>query len=341
MRRLAALAMLAAALTALPGAALAGPARQAPYSKRPEVKAFIHELAERHGFVEKELLFLFSRVRPVEPVLKAISTPPDKARSWQEYRALFLGERRISGGVAFWKANRAALARAEEQFGVPPQYVVSVIGVETQYGRNTGRYRVVDALATLAFDYPPRADFFREELVNFLLMARDEDLDVFSLRGSYAGAFGIPQFMPGSARRYAVDFDSSGRIDLSRSPADAVGSVANFLERHGWQRGGAVALEADVTGDAWRPYATGSVEPLATVGELVAAGVVPRERAPAPAERAALIELATPGRPSEFRIGLQNFYAITRYNRSAFYAAAVDELARAIAARAAEGSGAR
>lgn len=322
-----------AALLALQAGALAAPPGGNPYSQRADVKAFARELAEQHGFVEKELLFLFSRVRPVQPVLKAIATPPDQARSWKQYRALFLSEKRIAGGAAFWAANRAALARAEQQFGVPARYIVAVIGVETLYGRHKGTYRVVDALATLAFDYPPRAEFFREQLVDFLIMARDEDLDVFSLRGSYAGAFGIPQFMPGSARRFAVDFDSSGRIDLSRSAADAVGSVANFLERHGWQRGGPVALPAQVQGEAWRRYATGEVTPVATLAELAAAGARPREGdAPADA-RAALIELATPGEPSQFLLGLQNFYAITRYNRSAFYAATVDELAQAIAAR--------
>ncbi len=329
-RRLAA-AMLVAACACAP--ARADTSRAVPYSERPEVQAFIHEIVERHGFSEKELGFLFSRLRPLPPVLKAISTPTDKVLSWPEYRALFLTERRISGGVAFWNANRGALERAEREFGVPAQYVVAILGVETLYGRNTGRFRVVDALATLAFDYPPRADFFRDELVSFLLMARDEGLDVFSLRGSYAGAFGIPQFMPGSARRYAVDFDGSGRIDLSASAADAVGSVANFLSRQGWQRGAPVLLPAKVEGDAYRAYATGGVEPLCTVAQLEQAGVQLLGPEPPANESAVLVELANPGAPSEFRVGLRNFYAITRYNRSAFYASAVNDLAEAIRAR--------
>jgi membrane-bound lytic murein transglycosylase B len=309
---------------------LAAPKKPPAYAERAEVRAFIREIVERHGFVEKELLFLFSRVRPVESIVTAISSPPDKVRSWQEYRALFLNERRIAGGIAFWNAHRAALERAERDFGVPPEYVVAIIGVETLYGRNTGRFRVVDALATLAFDYPPRAEFFRDELVHYLLLARDEGLDVFTLRGSYAGAFGIPQFMPGSARRYAVDFDRSGSIDLSRSATDAVGSVANFLLRHGWQRGREVLLEARVQGEGYRAYATGSVEPRHTVGELARAGVTTDRSDSLAAERAALIELASPGAPSELRVGLENFYALTRYNRSAFYASAVHDLARLI-----------
>ena len=302
-----------------------------PYSKRPEVRAFIRELVERHGFAEKELVFLFSRVRRADPVLEAISAPAEKSRPWTEYRDMLVNERRVAGGVAFWKANRAALERAEREYGVPAEYIVAIIGVETLYGRNVGRWRVIDALATLAFDYPPRADFFRDELVHYLLLARDEGINVFATRGSYAGAFGIPQFMPGSARRYAVDFDGNGSIDLHRSAADAVGSVANFLKSHGWQPGGEVLLEARVRGDGYRAYVTGSLEPKATVAELARAGVEMADLPePLAGESAALIELESPGQPSEYRVGLQNFYVLTRYNRSAFYATAVTELAREI-----------
>ncbi len=303
-----------------------------PYSKRPEVRAFIRDLVAQHGFVEKELLSLFSRVHRADPVLQAISTPAEKTRPWTDYRDMLVNERRIAGGVAFWKANRAALERAEREYGVPAEYIVAIVGVETLYGRNVGRWRVIDALSTLAFDYPPRADFFRDELVNYLLLARDEGINVFAARGSYAGAFGIPQFMPGSARRYAVDFDGNGSIDLHRSPTDAVGSVANFLKSHGWQTGGEVLVPARVQGDGYRAHATGSLEPKTSVAELVRSGV---EVAPDAAERlaeerAALIELESPGQPSEYRVGLQNFYVLTRYNRSAFYASAVWELAREV-----------
>jgi membrane-bound lytic murein transglycosylase B len=300
-----------------------------PYATRPEVRAFIADLVERHGFVERELVRLFSRVRPVEPILEAIATPSEKVRSWADYRALFLTERRITGGVAFWKKHRRALERAEREYGVPAEYIVAIIGVETLYGQNTGRWRVVEALATLAFDYPPRAPFFRQELEHYLLLARDEGLEVFALRGSYAGAFGIPQFMPGSARRYAVDYDGSGSIDLSRSATDAIGSVANFLKQHGWKTGAPVLFPARVTGEAWRDFATGSVEARHALAQLAGAGVeIPG--APDPEEKAALVELATPGSASEFRVGLQNFYVLTRYNRSALYASAAHDLARAV-----------
>ena len=301
-----------------------------PYSKRPEVRAFIRELVARHGFVEKELVFLFSRVRRADPVLQAISAPAEKTRPWPEYREILVNERRIAGGVAFWKANQAVLERAQRESGVPAEYIVAIIGAETLYGRNVGRFRVVDALSTLAFDYPPRADFFRDELVNYLLLARDEGINVFATRGSYAGAFGIPQFMPSSARRYAVDFDGDGAIDLHRSAADAVGSVANFLKRHGWQPGGEVLLEARVQGEGYRAYADGSLEPKHSLATLARAGVEIPGLAQRAEQRAALVELDAPGRPSEYRVGLQNFYVLTRYNRSAFYAAAVTELARAI-----------
>jgi membrane-bound lytic murein transglycosylase B len=298
-----------------------------PYSKRPEVRAYIKEMVARHGFVEKELVYLFSRVKREDAVLQAIAAPAEKVRTWPEYRDMLVNEPRIAGGAAFWKTNRAALARAERDFGVPAEYMVAIIGVETQYGRNVGKWRVVDALTTLAFDYPPRADFFRDELTSYLLLARDEGINVFATRGSYAGAIGIPQFMPGSARRYAVDFDGSGSIDLHRSPSDALGSVANFLQRHGWKTGGEVLIKARARGDAWRALADGSLEPKRTLAELAQAGV--ELAAAPPEEKAVLVDLD----PGDLRVGFNNFYVLTRYNRSAFYAAAAFDLAQAIKQR--------
>ncbi len=260
---------------------------QSPYGERAEVKTFIGELVARHGFVEGELNALFARVYRVDPVLQAIVAPAEIAR-WPDYRAIFVNSRRIEGGLAFWKTHDSFLERAEREYGVPAQIIVAIIGVETNYGRNPGRWRVVEALATLAFDYPPRASFFRAELENYLLLARDAGLDVFSVRGSYAGAIGIPQFMPGSLRRYAVDFDGDGAIDLSRNTADAIGSVANYLKQHGWRTGEAVQR---------------------------------KEGSPDEAAGDRTINLGT-----ERRIGLANFQVLMRYNRSPLYAAAVADL---------------
>lgn len=301
---------------------------QANYAERPEVREFIRELAARHGFEEQALAAVFARVRRADPILEAIKPQPPRARSWEEYRGIFVNERRIAGGLEFWKKHRRTLERAEERYGVPAHYIVAIIGVETLYGRNAGRWRVVEALTTLAFDYPPRSAFFRNELEQYLLLARERKADVFSVRGSYAGAIGIPQFMPSSLRSYAVDFDGDGDVDLVGSPADAIGSVANFLKTHGWVPGERVAHDARVKGDAWRAFADGTVDAKHALGELRAAGV--EFDGDAPPVRAALIELETPERPSEYLIGLKNFWVLTRYNRSAFYAAAVHELAQAL-----------
>jgi membrane-bound lytic murein transglycosylase B len=313
-------------------AALAGDPPQTPYGSRPAVRAFVQEMVRRHGFVERELVFAFSRVRRQAAVLKAVTPPTERARSWAEYRATFLDDRRIEAGIEFWRMHRAALERATREYGVPEEVTVAIIGIETFYGRNTGRWRVIDALTTLAFDYPPRAEFFRAELENYLLLARETGTDVFSARGSYAGAIGIPQFMPGSYLKFAVDFDGDGIIDLTANPADAIGSVANFLKQHGWRLGEQVLLAAEIQGEAFRPYADGGVLPRHTLEDLAKAGVAARVAATPKTLKAVLIELETPGRPSEFRLGFENFYVLTRYNRSSFYAAAVADLAAALRA---------
>ncbi|HLE66620.1 MAG TPA: lytic murein transglycosylase, partial [Burkholderiales bacterium] len=220
------------------GAALGADPSPTPYSGRAEVRAFVQEMVRRHGFVERELVFAFSRARRLAAALKGVAPPPaERARSWTAYRATFVNDRRIEAGLDFWRMHGAALARAGREYGVPEEVIVAIVGVETFYGRNIGRWRVIDTLTTLAFDYPPRAEFFRSELENYLLFAREAGIDVFSVRGSYAGAIGIPQFMPGSYLKFAVDFDGDGLVDLRANPADAVGSVANFLRQHGWRPG--------------------------------------------------------------------------------------------------------
>lgn len=311
-------------------ASAAQAAAPTPFAKRPEVRAFVREMVERHGFVERELEFLFSRARRLEAVLKAIAPPKDpRARSWRAYRERFVNPVRIGEGVGFWRRHIPALERAAHEHGVPEEIVVAIMGVETLYGRQPGGYRVIDALATLAFDYPPRAEFFRAELEQYLLFVRELEIDVFSVRGSYAGAIGIPQFMPGSYRRFAVDFDGDGAADLRMSPADSIGSVANFLKEHGWRRGEPVALPAHVTGQAHRAMLEAGIEPKFKLAELRQYGVETRASL-ALETPVALIELETPGAPTEYRLGLRNFYVLTRYNRSALYASAVADLARAL-----------
>ena len=301
------------------------------YAGRPDVRAFVHEMVQRHGFVERELNYIFARARRLELALKAVATPPG-ARAWAHYRATFVNERQVGGGIEFWRQHQAVLARASKEYGVPEEVIVAIIGIETFYGRHTGRWRVIDALTTLAFDYPPRAPFFRAELENYLLIARDTGTDVFSVRGSWAGAIGIPQFMPGSYMKFGVDFDGDGHVDLSATPADAIGSVANFLKQHGWKPGEIIMLQAEVNGDAFRAYADGGVLPRHTLEELAKAGATPRLAGAPVGVKAALIELETPGRASDFRLGFDNFYVLTRYNRSSFYATAVADLAAALKA---------
>ena len=321
-------------------AALAVPCARADdpetFAGRPEVQTFIRELVERHAFDAGELHTVFSRARREEAVLTAVQTQPEAlARSWADYRATFVNERLVRAGLAFWHEHRSQLERARRTYGVPEEIIVAILGVETFYGRNTGRWRVIDALATLAFDYAPRAPYFRGELENYLLFAREMELDVFALKGSYAGAIGIPQFMPTSYLRYAVDFDGDGVSDLSGNAADAIGSVGNFLKQHGWRRGEPVQFGARVNGDGHGAYADGNPLPRHTLEELTLAGIQSRG-APLPAgTRAALLELRSPERPAEYRLGLQNFYVLTRYNRAVFYAMAVSDLGEALrAARA-------
>ena len=327
--------VLLALLLCAPEALPAPPDR--PYGKRAEVDEFIRDMVRKHGFVEKELKYLFARARREAPILAAIAPPKEpKARSWQLYRARFVTEGRIAEGVEFARRHSDALARAAAEHGVPEEIIVAIIGVETIYGRNMGAWRVIDALATLAFDYPPRVEFFRSELEQYLLYARERGIDVFSVRGSYAGAIGIPQFMPGSYRRFAVDYDGDGVPNLRVSPADAIGSVANFLVKHGWRRGERIELPARVVGgnagEGYRKLLAAGIEPSFKLGELKAHGVETRTDLPLETP-VALIELENAEHPAEYRIGLRNFYVITRYNRSVLYASAVVDLAQEIKSR--------
>ncbi len=295
----------------------------------PEVEAFVAEMNREYGFAPEPLTALLGQASRQQSILDAISRPAERVRPWKEYRPLFLTPARISQGQAFWRQHEAVLARAEAEYGVPARFIVAIIGVETFYGRNTGNYRVIDALSTLGFDYPPRQPFFRQQLKEFLLLAREQQLDPLQPRGSYAGAMGLPQFMPGSFRSYAVDFDHDGHIDIWKNPADAIGSVANYFRQHGWQPGETVAVRARIRdGQAARGLSAG-LEPDTTPARLQAAGWQP-ESAIAPDAAAVAFRLEGEA-GDEYWIGLRNFYVITRYNHSLMYAMAVNQLAEKLA----------
>jgi membrane-bound lytic murein transglycosylase B len=301
------------------------------FAMRGDVRAFVAEMESRHGFDSATLLTVFSQIQPLPSVIKAIKPPADPGiRSWHTYRARFVEPGRIASGLRFWQEHRAALAEASLRYGVPEEYVVAIIGIETIYGRNTGRYGTLAALATLAFDYPPRAELFRRELEALLLLAREQGRDPLSYRGSYAGALGLPQFLPSSVRQWAVDFDDNGRIDLTTSATDAIGSVAHFLQAHGWQPGEQVttAVELEPGGNP-QPLIDEGIRPVRLPTEMAAMGV---RTGDAVAQPAALIDLVTPSAPTEYWLGYQNFFVITRYNRSSFYAMAVYQLAAALKA---------
>ena len=322
--------LLLACLAPLPALAAKAAPKPLPLSAHPDVPAFIEAMHEEYGFDVTHLTRQFEAIRSNATVLKLIkpAAVPEQQRSWQRYRARFLTERRINNGLIFWQENGADLARAEAIYDVPQEIIVAIIGVETEYGQNMGQFGVLEALATLAFDYPPRAPFFRKELEQFLLMARENGVSPLSIKGSYAGAIGIPQFMPSSQRQFAVDFDRDDRIDLRESAADAIGSVARFLNMHGWQPGAPVAAPATVTGDPSALIAAG-IKPEQPLYALARQGVVAAGDADRPA---ALIDLVSPNQPTEYWVGFDNFFVITRYNRSSFYAMAVYQLAETLRA---------
>jgi membrane-bound lytic murein transglycosylase B len=303
------------------------------------VAEFEDEMVSKHGFDRDALKALISQVNYIDSAVQLVKpAPPGKPKNWQAYKSLFVEPVRIDAGVNFWNQNAGALARAEAQYGVPAEIIVAIIGVETVYGRNTGRFRVMDVLTTLAFAYPEtpnreaRMSFFRSELENTLLLARKEGIDPLSLIGSFAGAVGLPQFMPGSILAYGVDFDADGQIDLRNSAVDAIGSVANFLVEHGWKgaQAGPIAYPADVSpGRAWESLIGQGLAATFTAEELAAAGAVSSSALPA-GMRFGLIDLQNGAEATEYWLATDNFFAITHYNRSYFYAMSVVELGRAV-----------
>lgn len=293
----------------------------------PAREAFIESMADHHGFEPAETRRILAAAEERPSILKVLNAPPT-SRPWFEFRPRYVNSQRIAGGVRFWRQYGAVLERASAEFGLPVEMIVATIGIETLYGRQMGSFRVIDALVTIAFGYPRRAEYFRGELEQFLLAAREHDLNPLEPKGSYAGAMGYAQFMPSSLRLHAVDFNGDGRIDLWRHPGDSIGSVGNYYRKHGWMADAPVAVPAEVNPDAVQDLVNAGVEPQRSAGELRAAGVTPL--APVddavPAAVITLLEEAGP----RYWLVFRNFYAITRYNRSLNYAMSVHDLAREI-----------
>lgn len=306
-------------------------ARADSFAERPEVLQFIEIMVDRNGFDAEALSQLFAQARPCFSAARTLTDQVVQPLPWSRYRSHFVNSWNIRHGVRFWRQHAAALARARQVYGVPEEVVVAILGVETRYGKIRPRFSEFDTLATLAFDYPRRAEFFRAELEQYLLLMREEHHDPLSAKGSFAGAMGIPQFMPSSYRSYAVDFNRDGRRDLWGSATDAIGSVANYLKAYGWQAGQPVVVRTRLSNEAEQvlsPYVSTSLKPEWNVEELQSLGLVPAERL-SPSAQAALLAVEGEG-GREYWLGFDNFYAITRYNRSLHYALAVYQLSREI-----------
>jgi membrane-bound lytic murein transglycosylase B len=297
---------------------------------REDIRAFADLMVQKHGFDRTAIMALLASAERQPRILDAIARPAEKMSPWWQYRARFLTPQRIREGHEFWQQHRATLVKVQADTGVPPEYIVAILGVETFYGRITGNWRVIDALMTLGFDYPPRASYFRGELENFLVLARDEKLPAETARGSYAGALGAPQFMPSSWQRFAVDGSGDGLTNLFSDWDDVIASIGNYFRANGWQRGGGVLLEASASPELAATLDPRNLELNETLGSLRRKGVT-FSSTDAASERAILL-------PAELenglavRIGLHNFAVITRYNRSIRYAMAAHDLAQEIAA---------
>ena len=290
----------------------------------PGISQFIEEMVAKHQLDRNELERIFNRAQHRQAVIDLMNKPAT-LKPWPEYRATFLNDKRINNGLQFWALHVDTLQRAEEQYGVPQEVIVALIGVETMYGTNSGKYSILDALVTLAFDYPRRAAFFRGELEHYLLLAREQKIDLFKMQGSYAGAIGIPQFMPSSYRKHAVDFSRDGMADLMNDPIDAIGSVANYLKQYGWSNSGPVAAMVHARNgvDAFE-FAPGQ-RTVADWEAIGAASVIQVE----PGKTARLMTF-TQADGKEYWLAFNNFDVITRYNNSDFYAMTVYQLAEVL-----------
>jgi membrane-bound lytic murein transglycosylase B len=301
---------------------------------RPEIRAFVEKTAAAQKMAPLDVYRLLAKAEPQPKIIELISKPAERVSPWYEYRARFMTEQRIAEGTQFMLEHRARLEKAHKDTGVAPEYVVAIIGVETFYGRITGKYRVLDALATLSFDYPPRAEFFRDELAQFIALSREESVDPLTALGSYAGAMGAGQFMPSSYRRYAVDGSDDRQRNLFADWDDIIASVANYFKAHGWVADGPVLSDAVLQPDAPVTADPGNLSLNETIAGLKSKGVDFDNAAQAESTPVLLVPAEQQAGPS-YRVGFKNFEVITRYNRSIRYAMAVHDLATTIAGRAA------
>ncbi len=307
----------------------AGPAALAIDLDNPDVENFIDSMVSDHSYDRGELETVLQQARFQETILEAIARPAERTKDWHEYRDIFLTEARVKAGASFWREHNEELQRISGETGVATEILVGIIGVETYFGRNTGSYRVLDALATLAFEYPPRASFFRGELEQFLLLVREEGMDATAATGSYAGAMGRPQFMPSSYRAYAVDTSEDGKRDIWSDWTDVIGSIANYFVRHGWRANNQVVTQASLS-KQWRgDPPENTLKPEETVTSLSHQGVLFATDLPGDHQSQLLSLEGDDGK--EYWVGFHNFFVITRYNRSVMYALAVHQLGQEIA----------
>jgi len=307
------------------------------YSDHPGALAVIDELVEDEGFDREELVAIFDQVEAKQSILDAMSRPAEKSKPWYEYRKIFVTSQREKEGLAFYAKHRETFQRAERELGVPAEIILAIMGVETYYGRITGSYRVMDALSTLAFDYPKRSTFFTKELKSYLILSREQGVDPLAMKGSYAGAMGYGQFMPSSYRAYAIDFDGDEKIDIWNNPVDAIGSVANYFKKHGWKTGGPVVFVAEASESVPDELFNKSLKPTRSLSYYAGEGVVvAKELAPTtpldPESLVTAIKFETED-GHEYWLGMHNFYVITRYNHSSMYAMSVYQLSRLLAAQ--------
>lgn len=304
-------------------------ANAAGYTDHPVAKKWQKQMIEQ-GIDAQLLKDVLHQARKKTSIIKALNRPAEKRFSWEKYRTNLIDTKRIQNGNKFWNKHNKALLRAEEEFGVPAEIIVSIIGVETRYGKVTGSYRVIDALSTIAFDYPRRSAFFQNELKEFLLLTQEENIPFAQPKGSYAGAMGFGQFIPSSFRAYAIDYDKDGKRDIWKNPVDAIGSVANYFSKHHWKTGDDVILQAKLGGEIGKALYNNGLEPKLSFKEWQSHSVTPKVKVES-AEKATLMKFIY-DKKDQYWFGLHNFYVITRYNRSRYYAMVVYQLSQLIKA---------